>query len=222
MAAKEFTIPIVVPSSPTNGAVAPTVARMPSPRLRSVIVISISRSTARSAELMSPTVTDPSWISGRISVRAPPSTRATCDFLYLSASVTASARLSSSRNCENSGANLRVSACALRRSHHFLMATDSDQIDMMARTNTMPFAKFSAFEHRRVFWLWAVGEHLRRLLDLEFEVRLVGVCRSTDHARACSALHAFAAEVAFVGDRLREIDLGNLDVDPDRRAKNLE
>src|SRR5450756_2397907 len=60
MAANEFTIPIVVPRSPTNGAVAPTVAIMPKPRFRSVIVISISRSIARSAELMSPTVTEPS------------------------------------------------------------------------------------------------------------------------------------------------------------------
>src|SRR5665647_1734912 len=79
-------------------------------------------------------------MSGLISVSAPPSTRATCDFLYFSASVTASPRLSSSRNCENSGANLRVSPCALRRSHHFLMVTDSDQMDMMARVNTMPRA----------------------------------------------------------------------------------
>jgi hypothetical protein len=34
-------------------------------------------------------------------------------------SLIASVRLSSSRNCENSGANLRVSACAVRRFHHF-------------------------------------------------------------------------------------------------------
>ena len=103
--------------------------------------MSISRSTARSAELMSATVTEPSWMSGLISVSAPPRTRATCDFLYFSASLMASARLSSSRNCENSGANLRVSSCALRRSHHFLIVIESDQIDMIARTHTMPLAK---------------------------------------------------------------------------------
>ncbi len=81
MPTNALTIPIVVPSRPTNGAVAPTVASTPRPRLSSTIVISISRSTARSAELMSATVTLPSWISGLISERALPSTRATCDFL---------------------------------------------------------------------------------------------------------------------------------------------
>src|SRR5215208_530108 len=79
-------------------------------------------------------------MSGLISVSAPPRTRATWDFLYFSESVTASLRLSSSRNCENSGANLRVSDCALRRSHHFLMLIESDQIDMIARVKTMPRA----------------------------------------------------------------------------------
>src|SRR6476659_4062831 len=80
-------------------------------------------------------------MSGLISVRAPPSTRATCDFLYLSARVTASVRLSSSRNCENSGANLRVSACAERRFHHFDTITVREKIDMMAMRITMPLAK---------------------------------------------------------------------------------
>src|ERR1043165_9312259 len=46
----EFTTPIVVPSSPTNGAVAPTVASTARPRFRFVISRSMLRSTARAAE----------------------------------------------------------------------------------------------------------------------------------------------------------------------------
>jgi hypothetical protein len=74
-------MPIVVPSSPTNGAVAPVVARNARPRFSSVMIKSMLRSMARSAELMSATVTEPSWIRGFTSPSAPPSTRATCDFL---------------------------------------------------------------------------------------------------------------------------------------------
>ena len=57
---KAFTMPIVVPSRPTNGAVAPVVASTARPRFISTSCMSISRSTARSAELMSATVTEPS------------------------------------------------------------------------------------------------------------------------------------------------------------------
>ncbi len=57
---KAFTMPIVVPSRPTNGAVAPTVASTARPRFSSEMMISMLRSTARSAELMSATVTEPS------------------------------------------------------------------------------------------------------------------------------------------------------------------
>jgi hypothetical protein len=57
MPVNEFTMPIVVPSRPTNGAVEPTVARTPMPRFSSAWRISICRSTARSAELMSAEVT---------------------------------------------------------------------------------------------------------------------------------------------------------------------
>src|SRR5688500_9879257 len=53
----------------------------------------------------------------------------------------ASVRLSSSRNWENSGANLIVSFCALRRLHAFCAMIVSDQIDMSARVMTMPQAK---------------------------------------------------------------------------------
>ena len=60
MPVNAFTMPIVVPSSPTNGAVAPTVASTARPRFRFVISRSMLRSTARSAELMSATVTEPS------------------------------------------------------------------------------------------------------------------------------------------------------------------
>ena len=41
MPVKAFTIPIVVPSNPTNGAVEPTVAMTPMPRLKSASVMSI-------------------------------------------------------------------------------------------------------------------------------------------------------------------------------------
>src|SRR5213595_989093 len=44
---KAFTMPITVPSSPTNGAVEPVVARMPRPRFSSAATMRISRSTAR-------------------------------------------------------------------------------------------------------------------------------------------------------------------------------
>ena len=60
MPVNAFTIPIVVPSNPTNGAVEPTVASTARPRFRFVSSSSMLRSIARSAELMSPTVTDPS------------------------------------------------------------------------------------------------------------------------------------------------------------------
>src|SRR5213078_2814445 len=47
MPVNAFTIPITVPSRPTNGAVDPVVARMPRPRFSSADTIRISRSTAR-------------------------------------------------------------------------------------------------------------------------------------------------------------------------------
>src|ERR1700693_1006549 len=78
-----------------------------------------------------------------------------------------------------------------------------------------------ALKNRWILRLWTLGEHLRGLLDLEFEVGLGGGDSAHD-ASTCAALDALAAEVVFVRDRLREIDLGNLDVDPDGSAKNLE
>ena len=87
MPVNEFTMPIVVPSSPTNGAVAPTVASTPRPRFSLVISISMLRSTARSAELMSATVTEPSAISGFTSPSAPPSTLVGAAFGALSGSM---------------------------------------------------------------------------------------------------------------------------------------
>src|SRR5437879_5884290 len=53
MPVNAFTMPITVPSSPTNGAVEPVVARIPRPRFSSADTMRISRSTARSTELMS-------------------------------------------------------------------------------------------------------------------------------------------------------------------------
>src|SRR6266568_3042048 len=77
-----FTTPNTVPSRPTNGAVAPVVARIERPRLSSEVRISICRSTARSAELMSPAVmVARSRSSGFTSFNASPSTRATWLFL---------------------------------------------------------------------------------------------------------------------------------------------
>ena len=113
MPVKAFTIPIVVPSRPTNGAVAPTVASTPRPRLNSASVISIWRSTARSAELMSAEVmVARSWIRGFTSPSAPPSTRATWLFWFFSDRAIACSRFSSWMARENSGANFRV-ACWL-------------------------------------------------------------------------------------------------------------
>src|SRR6266849_1709440 len=79
-----------------------------------------------------------------------------------------------------------------------------------------------AFQNRRILRLRTLGEHLSGLLDLKLEIGLVGVGDSADDASTCAALYALAAEVVFVRDRLREIDLGDLDVDPDGRAKNLK
>jgi len=78
MAVNEVTIPIVVPSRPTNGAVEPTVASMGVPRLNWDSTIIICRSMARSAELMSADViVARSRSNGFTSVSAPPSTFAT-------------------------------------------------------------------------------------------------------------------------------------------------
>ena len=111
MPVKAFTIPIVVPRRPTNGAVAPTVASMPVPRLNSASTISIWRSTARSAELMSAAVmVARSRSSGFTSASASPSTRETWLFLFFSAREIAWSRFSSWMARENCGANLRVSA----------------------------------------------------------------------------------------------------------------
>jgi len=52
----------------------------------------------------------------------------------------ASIRLSSSRNCENSGANLRVSTCAFRIPHHFEMSTVNEKADIPRSVNTIPLA----------------------------------------------------------------------------------
>src|SRR5712691_1704721 len=79
-----------------------------------------------------------------------------------------------------------------------------------------------AFQNRWILRLWALGEHFSGLLDLELEIGLVGGGNSAHDSRARAALDAFSAEVAFVRDRLREIDLGDFDVDLDGRAKNLE
>src|ERR1700680_4108443 len=79
-----------------------------------------------------------------------------------------------------------------------------------------------AFQNRWVLRLRTLGEHLSGFLDLELEIGLVGVGDSANDAVAGAALHTLAAEVTLVRDRLREIDLGDLDVDLDGRAKDLE
>ena len=142
MPVKAFTIPIVVPSRPTNGAVAPIVARMPRPRFSSATMINIWRSTARSAELMSAAVmVARSRSSGFTSASASPSTRATWLRLVFSASAIAASRCSSCRKRENSGTNRTVSRVERRSCHHFMMNVDTDQIDMNTRITTIPFAK---------------------------------------------------------------------------------
>ena len=102
MPVKAFTIPIVVPRRPTNGAVEPTVARSPVPRLNSESTISIWRSTARSAELMSAAVmVARSRSRGFTSARASPRTRETWLFLFFSAREMAWSRFSSWMAREN-------------------------------------------------------------------------------------------------------------------------
>src|ERR1700694_5061451 len=78
--------------------VAPVVARMPRPRFNSAVMMSIWRSTARSAELMSAAViVARSRSNGFTSASASPSTRATWLFLFFSASAMAPSSCSSCR-----------------------------------------------------------------------------------------------------------------------------
>ena len=141
MPVKAFTMPMVVPSRPTNGAVEPTVARMPVPRLNSASTISIWRSTARSAELMSAAMmVARSRSSGFTSASASPSTRETWLFLFFSAREMAWSRFSSWIAREKSGANLRVSRWVRWIWMNFVIMTVSDQTDMNAITKTTPLA----------------------------------------------------------------------------------
>ena len=91
--------------------------------MNSASTISIWRSTARSAELMSAAVmVARSRSSGFTSASASPSTRATWLFLFFSASEIAWSRFSSWMARENWGANLRVSR-SLRLSWTSLVIT---------------------------------------------------------------------------------------------------
>ncbi len=149
IAANDCTIPIVVPSSPTNGAVEPTVARMPRPRLNSESTISIWRSTARSAELMSAAViVARSRSNGFTSWSAPPSTRETWLPWFFSESVMAWSSCSSWMARENWGANLRVASVLFRTCQSLFSAMVSEKNDMMRSTMTMPLAKGPASCHR--------------------------------------------------------------------------
>src|SRR3989442_9504596 len=153
MPVKAFTIPITVPSSPTNGAVEPIVARMPRPRFSSATMISIWRSTARSAELMSAAVmVARSRSSGFTSESASPSTRATWLRFVFSASAIALSRFSSCRKRENSGTKRTVSRCERRSCHHFMMKVETDQIDMKTRMTTIPFANPAEPFHRSMIF----------------------------------------------------------------------
>ena len=109
MPVKAFTIPIVVPSSPTNGAVEPTVAMMPRPRLNSASVMQhlpLDRPLGRVD--VGRGDGGPVGSSGFTSESASPRTRATWLFLFFSASVMACSRFSSWMARENWGANFRV------------------------------------------------------------------------------------------------------------------
>src|SRR5687768_12294417 len=77
----------------------------------------------------------------------------------------ASVRLSSSRNCENSGANLRVSACAFRSAHHFWIMTVSDQMDIPSITNTMPLANQPIWPHSSIRSTF-ISQNSRRVGEL--------------------------------------------------------
>jgi hypothetical protein len=114
---------------------------MPVPRLKSARMMSICRSTARSAELMSAAViVARSRSSGFTSERASPSTRETWLFLFFSASAMAWSRFSSWIARENCGANFRVSAWVRWNWMNFVIMTVSDQMDMTAMMKTTPLA----------------------------------------------------------------------------------
>src|SRR5881296_3051155 len=125
----------------TTGSTAPVVARMPRPRFSSADTIRISRSTARSTELMSAAVmVARSRSSGFTSESASPTTRATWLFFCFSASLIAPSSCSSCRKRENSGANRRVSPCDRRIWYNFWKALVHEKMDIAARMRTMAFA----------------------------------------------------------------------------------
>ena len=141
MPVNALTIPITVPSRPTNGAVEPVVARMPRPRFSSADTIRISRSTARSTELMSAAVmVARSRSSGFTSESASPTTRATWLFFCFSAMRIAPSSCSSCRKRENSGANFRVSRWERKICTHFWTAFAHEMIDMINRMITIDLA----------------------------------------------------------------------------------
>src|SRR6266571_4673843 len=184
MPTNAFTIPIVVPRRPTNGAVEPTVPSTPSPRLNSASTISIWRSTARSAELMSAAVmVARSRSSGFTSDSASPSTRATCDSFCFSASLMAASICSSCRKRENSGANFFVSWIALRRPKSFLNVTLHDHRDMPSSSTTMNLAKGPIVDHSSTR-LIALAP-----LPLDGEIE-----RDVDHDPHRAAVHAGGTE----------------------------
>ncbi len=101
----------------------------------------ISRSTARSTELMSAAViVARSRSSGFTSERASPTTRATWLFFCRSASLIAPSSCSSCRKRENSGANFRVSRSERMIWTSFWIAFAHEMTDMTASTRTMNLA----------------------------------------------------------------------------------
>src|SRR3989449_5947869 len=199
---KALTTPNTVPSSPTNGAVAPVVARIDRPRFSSEVMMSICRSTARSAELMSPAVmVARSRSSGFTSASASPSTRATWLFLLFSASLIAESSCSSCSERENSGPNLRVSFCALRRYDHFCTAMVHEISDISTITMTIIRANRPIEFHRsikliREALLAALG--LAVALDLE-------VNRDRDEHADGAAVHPARAVQRLQDDVFRRL-----------------
>src|SRR4051812_3628916 len=138
MPMKARTMPRVVPSSPTKGAVAPMVASRPMPLFRSLASRICSRSTDRSQETIAAPAARGSSSRGATSRSDSPSTRATCEPGYWSAAASASGMLSFSSACEKTGANARVALAILRKRSHLVTATESETTLIRARKITMP------------------------------------------------------------------------------------
>src|SRR5687768_14232489 len=122
----------------------------------------------------------------------------------------ASPRLSSSRNCANSGANFRVSACALRRPHHLPIATESDQTDMTAKTNQMILAKMGIVSQSSASECWPTADSLFGGCGL---VGLTGTYLPRLNTNGCwTSCFTFRPPTSAAWKRIRESEFLTADV----------